>query len=119
MKTFVGIKAVLIFPMIAGLIVALFLYSQVFSLFSKLMGVVGYNWISVFGILIVGVLLTGVDIGILVKDLISPNAGNKIGLLRVLKFFVGGFIGCYGLFSIMGGFVLIVLMLAQKIFKLG
>lgn len=118
MKTFLA-KAILLLTMVGGLSLALFLYNHVLALLSRLIDVVGYNWISIVMLFVVGILVAGLDIRMLAKDFRTTNAINELSVPKVLKFFVGGFVGCYAGFSVMGVFALITSILLRTFFNLG
>ena len=73
-----------------------------------------FNWFSALTILIIGALLTALSIGIAVKDFTSSlNSKKRIGFTRILKFLICGFVSCYALFLVMGGFALTLLILLK------
>lgn len=118
MKTF-SAKTILLVIMLGGSGLAIILYNQVLSLLSKLIGIMGYNWISICIVFIIGLLLAGLDIRMIAKDLRTTNSINELSALKMAKFFMGGFIGSYAGFLVMGVFALIMLLLLRTFFNLG
>ncbi len=107
-------QLLLVIPFVGGIILALFLYTQVVNFFAKLLHVLNFNWFSALTILIIGALLTALSIGIAVKDFTSSlNSKKRIGFTRILKFLICGFVSCYALFLVMGGFALTLLILLK------
>jgi len=102
MKAYLG-KSSLLLIMLGGTVSGLLVYNQVLSFLGKIFDF-GSDWIFISLILLfaVSLLIARVGVRILVRELISTNAFNEINLSKVLKFFIGGFIGCYVAVSIVG-----------------
>ena len=109
MKSFLA-KITLLLSMLCGALLSLFLYTQILNLLSRVMDVVGYNWISLGVIFVTSVLLARLCFRVLNDGIKNANDSDKLSLFKALKFFVGGFISCYAMFAIIGSLVLIVLM---------
>lgn len=112
-------KTTLILSMLCGVLLSLFLYTQILSILSRVMDVVGYNWISLGVIFVISVWLARLCFRVLNDGIKNKNDFNKLSLFMMLKFFVGGFIGCYTMYAIVGSLVLIVLMVFRATLNIG
>jgi hypothetical protein len=106
--------------LVGGSIIALTLYTPTINFLSFLFGFLGFNWVSGIIIFVIGVLLFGRIMRILGKEfLMLKSADKSVTMFGALKFFVGGIIGSYALFSVMGGIVMIILSLFQVVLSKG
>jgi hypothetical protein len=119
LKRLFGLLA-LILSLVGGSIIALTLYTPTINFLSFLFGFLGFNWVSGIIIFVIGVLLFGRIMRILGKEfLMLKSADKSVTMFGALKFFVGGIIGSYALFSVMGGIVMIILSLFQVVLSKG
>ncbi len=115
MKTYLA-KSILLLIMLGGTEIGLLMYNRILVLLSKVANLVGYSWASIIFLFVVGLLAMRSVIKVLAKDLKATNALNEINLIKIAKFFMGGFIGCYAAFSIVGTALLGIYLLFRNFF---
>jgi hypothetical protein len=106
-------KFILILVLLTGEALGLFMYSRVLSL---LAGFFEINWISLILLFVMSVLLFVFGLRILIGDLLETTSLDRINLIKILEFLMGGFISCYVVFSLIGIPMLAIFMLIQKFF---
>jgi len=100
-----SVKASLVLIMLGGTVSGLLLYDRVLSFVGTFFGV-GYFWASVPILFVISLVIARLMIKTLVKDLVTTNIVAEVSLIKALKFYISGFVGCYIAFSIIGSIVL-------------
>jgi hypothetical protein len=101
----------LILVLLVGEALGLFLYNRVLSLFAEFFGI---DWPSLILLFVVSVLLIVSGLRILIRELLDTTEFAQINLIKISKFLMGGFIGCYVAFSLISVVWLAIFILAQK-----
>jgi len=106
------VKSSLLLITLGGTITGLLAYNQILSWLGAIFNF-EYYWIYVPIIFLASLFVARIGLRSLVKDLIATNAFSEISSVTVLKFFIGGLIGCYIGFSIVGTFLLILYLISN------
>ena len=101
--------------MVGGTVAGLLLYSQLLYLLSKIFSHI-YNWVAIALVFAAGVWVAKAGLKILGTELLSTTSFDQISLIKVLKFFIGGFVGCYVAYSIVGSIALTVYLIFRNFF---
>jgi len=115
MKSYIA-KSILILVMLGGTVSGLLIYNRALSILSVVIDLVGYSWISIIFLFMFGVFIARLVIGTLSKELVATTAFTEINLMKISKFFVGGFVGCYSAFSIVGPIAFVAYMVLRYFF---
>ena|SRR5687767_13347751 len=99
------VKFSLLLIILAGTASGLLLYSQILSLFGRVFDI-KYAWIYIPILFSVSLFIARSGGRTLTNDLVATRTFSEIDLVMVLKFFIGGFIGCYVAFAIVGTILL-------------
>ena len=109
------VKISLLLILLGGTVAGLFTYNQVLSIVGRIFDFRLY-WIFIPILFIASLLTARSGLKSLARDLTTTRAFNEIRPAIVLKFFIGGFIGCYVAVSVVGTILLILYLIAKPIF---
>jgi hypothetical protein len=92
-------KSILLFVLLGGTVSGLFMYNYVLWFLSKHLGI---DRIALGFFFIISIFIVRYGIKTLAIDLSETDDLQQLSLIKISKFFVGGFVGCYVAFCVVG-----------------
>ena len=108
-------RSILILIMLGGTVSGLLTYSRILSLILPTFNFTKH-WIFIALLFAISLLILRVGIKKLATELWATVAFREINITKILKFFIGGFIGCYVGFLFLGTIVLTALVIYKYLF---
>ena len=109
------VKSSLLLILLGGTIAGLLAYNQILVLLGSIFDF-QYYWIYIPIIFTVSLLIARIGIRSLTQDITATNVFSEISPIMVLKFFIGGFIGCYVAISMVGSILLTLYLIFKNFF---